>query len=64
MKWLEFKSSRSLKNNNIYLPGEIENQLKIHNTKFGIPLNNETISNLNDVIDNLELNISLNDLLK
>jgi len=60
----EFKSSRSLKNNNIYLPGEIENQLKIHNTKFGIPLNNETISNLNDVIDNLQLNISLNDLLK
>jgi LDH2 family malate/lactate/ureidoglycolate dehydrogenase len=60
----EFKSSRSLKNNNIYLPGEIENQLKIHNAKFGIPLNNETISNLNDVIDNLQLNISLNDLLK
>ena len=53
----EFKKSRSLKNKKIYLPGQIENELRAQYTKDGIPLNEETISNLNNTMKKLKINI-------
>jgi len=60
----EFKNSRPIKNKKIYLPGQIENELNLQNIKFGIPLNEESIDNLNDVLKKLKINQSLNKLFK
>ena len=60
----EFKNSRSLKNKKIYLPGQIENELMFQYTKDGIPLNGETISNLNSTLKELKIKNSLNFFLK
>ena len=60
----EFKNSRSLKNKKIYLPGQIENELRFQYIKDGIPLNGETISNLNSTLKELKIKKSLNSFLK
>src|SRR5210317_239426 len=52
----EFKNSRPIKNKKIYLPVQIENELNLQNIKFGIPLNEESIDNLNDVLKKLKIN--------
>ena len=60
----EFKNSRSLKNKKIYLPGQIENELRFQYIKDGIPLNGETISNLSSTLKELKIKKSLNSFLK
>ena len=44
--------------------GQIENELMLQNKNLGIPLNEETIKNLEDVLESLEIKITLKELLR
>ena len=55
---IEFNNSETV-NNEKYLPGQIENELTLQNKNLGIPLNEETIKNLEDVLESLEIKVTL-----
>lgn len=61
---IEFNNSETVNNEKIYLPGQIENELTLQNKNLGIPLNEETIKNLEDVLESLEIKVTLKELLR